>query len=316
MALNGSVSVEATPKGQDLLVFSWSAVQDATANTSTVSWIMQLVASTAGEINGVPVERAWSVTVDGQEFTGTANVNISNNETKTLATGQIVLQHNEDGTRSFAFAFSQDLSITWGASSGNPQFIGTVSGSGTGELDAIAEPEPEKFPIKNFVNGLIMALCSRAVQWPKREPKLFLYGTPSTYGNIGLRKGDSVTRYKGVVVSSLPEWNTETHPYGALATGYNNYGFFAKFYMFESVLWDGVFYKAQNCVIYKLVDSAWEFDAMYERSALCSDSTVASTFSWSNYDIYKQDGTLAHQKSDPIPVSGIVDYIDDIPIYE
>lgn len=173
MALNGSVSVEATPKGQDLLVFSWSAVQDAAANTSTVNWMMQLVASTAGAINGVPVERDWTVTVDGQEFTGTANVNISNNETKTLATGEIVLEHAEDGTRSFAFAFSQDFSINWVASS---QFIGTISGSGTGELDAIAEPEPKKFDIKGFAMRYISSLCGRPVQWPKRKPVAFLYG--------------------------------------------------------------------------------------------------------------------------------------------
>lgn len=276
MALNGSVSVEATPKGQDLLVFSWSAVQDAAANTSTVSWMMQLVASTAGEINGVPVERDWTVTVDGQEFTGTANVNISNNETKTLATGEIVLQHNEDGTRSFAFAFSQDLSITWGASSGNPQFIGTVSGSGTGELDTIAKPEPEKFDIQGFMMGLAMALCGRPVQWPKGEPVAYLYGPDK------------------VRLPKLPEWDKERYPYAYIcfkeSTGY----VFAVNSIEVNVNSEKTMIVYSNDYIRNLVDGEWA----------AGRAGLGFTPVWANYDVCYAEApsTVVLPASDPVPV--------------
>ena len=171
MALNGSVSVEATRGGNDDLVFSWEAVQDQNTMTSTISWKMELVAHTYGRIDqGTP--QPWVVTIDGQEFSGTASVNIANNETKTLATGEVVLTHNEDGTRSFAFTFSQELNITWGASSGNPIYIGAVTGEGNGELDPLEapEPEPQKFPIKKWLAGLIAACCSPRRAFSRREP--------------------------------------------------------------------------------------------------------------------------------------------------
>ena len=41
--------------------------------------------------------------------------------------------------------------------------------------NSVTPVETEKFPIKDFLNGLIMALCGRAVQYPKREPVAYLY---------------------------------------------------------------------------------------------------------------------------------------------
>lgn len=172
MALNGSVSVEATRGGNDDLVFFWEAVQDQNTMTSTISWKMELVAYAYGRIDQ-STPQPWTVTIDGQEFSGTASVNIANNETKELASGQVVLTHNEDGTRSFAFTFSQELNITWGASSGNPIYIGAVTGEGTGELDPLEapDPEPQKFPIKQWLAGLIAARCSPRRAFPQREPE-------------------------------------------------------------------------------------------------------------------------------------------------
>ena len=299
MALNGRVSVEATPNGQDLLVFSWSAVQDAAANTSTVSWMMQLVASTAGAINGVPVERDWSVTVDGQEFTGTANVNISNNETKTLATGEIVLEHTQDGTRSFAFAFSQDLSITWGASSGNPQFIGTVSGSGTGELDTIAEPEPKKFDIKGFMIGLAMGLCGRPVQWPKREPVAWLYN--------GVRLPDIYTVYTPELQAEYPHALIIHYPYDdgtslsllqVFSTPFVTVDYTEKYGYVSVQVEDGGAYME------------WQYqsdeytDWMGSNIPITSDTweTRTTKILWSNTTIYNPDGTVYMEASDPVPV--------------
>lgn len=43
----------------------------------------------------------------------------------------------------------------------------------------------------------------------------YLYGTPSENGNIGLRVGDTVTLYDGVVLPTAV-WNKETHPYALI----------------------------------------------------------------------------------------------------
>ena len=204
MALNGSVSVEATRGGNDDLVFSWEAVQDQSTMTSTISWKLELVAYAYGRIEQ-STPQPWTVTIDGQEFSGTASVNIANNETKQLAAGEIVLTHNEDGTRSFAFTFSQELNITWGASSGNPIYIGAVTGEGTGELDPLEapEPEPQKFPIKKWLAGLIAALCSPRRAFPQREPIGYLYGHIAKDGE----KTHTINGvdYYGYVVPKFPE---------------------------------------------------------------------------------------------------------------
>ena len=36
--------------------------------------------------------------------------------------------------------------------------------------DTILPPDENRFPILDFINGLVMALCGRPIQWPSREP--------------------------------------------------------------------------------------------------------------------------------------------------
>lgn len=211
MALSGSVSIEATRSGRDMLVFSWEAVQDQRTMTSTVSWKMELVADSYGRIDQ-STPQPWVVTIDGQEFSGTASVNIANNETKQLATGDVVLTHNEDGTRSFAFTFSQELNITWGASSGDPIYIGVVSGEGSGELDALSK----KFPIKEWLKGYLLSLCSPRRAFPQREPIGYLYGREAKEGEEYTHEING-TKYVGVVAPDIysvytPELQEE-YPY-------------------------------------------------------------------------------------------------------
>ena len=140
MALSGSVSVEATPNGHDLLVFTWEAVQDAVAKTSTISWVLQLVADASGALNVTNAEiYPWAVTIDGQAFSGKSNIYIQANQTKTLATGSAVLSHDADGTKSFDFSFLQNFGgLVWGGST----VINDVTGSGVGVLDSFAKKVP------------------------------------------------------------------------------------------------------------------------------------------------------------------------------
>ena len=145
---------------------------------------------------------------------------------------------------------------------------------------------------------------------------MYLYGTPSESGNIAVRSGDSVTYYQGAVLPPLPEWDETAYPYAAIAqnNAVGTYLFLANAEPFEG----GVNHTLTVLfpdVSYRLEDGAWQ---TYSSGSLNNNAV------WSNYDVYYMEndnlgelaGTLYHAKSDPIPVSGIVDYVGDIPVYE
>jgi hypothetical protein len=130
MAKSGYKSVAVTK--WDTLKFSWEiASQSVANNTSTVSWKMELIATDYGRISASS-ESAWSITVNGTNYTGKKNIGISNNATKTLASGTTTIAHTADGSKSFNYSFSQTMNITFSG-----EYIGTVSGSGSGTLDKI-----------------------------------------------------------------------------------------------------------------------------------------------------------------------------------
>lgn len=130
MASNGSTSVQVT--AYDTLKFNWAQVSQSTANNYTViNWNLQLISGSAGKIiSSVP--KAWSVKVNGETYSGTTSIAIENSTSKTLASGQTVITHNQDGTKSFSYSFSQEFGITFAGAS-----IGTSTGSGTGGLNTI-----------------------------------------------------------------------------------------------------------------------------------------------------------------------------------
>lgn len=130
MATTGNVSVTVTE--WDTLKFTWTANSQSVANNSTtVGWKMELITTGYGRINSTQ-DKEWSVTVNGTKYSGTNKIAIGNNETKTLASGTTTIKHNNDGSKSFSFSFSQEFDITFSGSR-----VGTKSGSGSGTLNAI-----------------------------------------------------------------------------------------------------------------------------------------------------------------------------------
>ena len=132
MASSGSKTISVT--GWDDLIFEWScpaANQNSSTNTSTVKWTLKLVATSSGRISSTN-SKDWSVTVNGQKYSGTNTVGISNNTSKILASGSTDIKHNSDGTKTFSYSFSQYFGITFSG-----EWIGTISGSGTGTLNPI-----------------------------------------------------------------------------------------------------------------------------------------------------------------------------------
>lgn len=130
MASNGSKSVAAT--SYDTLKFSWWEVsQSVTANTTTIGWKMELIAGQFGRI-WATAQSPWEIVVNGTTYIGKENIGISNNATKTLASGETVISHKTDGSQSFEFSFSQVFNITFDST-----WVGTISGSGSGTLNTI-----------------------------------------------------------------------------------------------------------------------------------------------------------------------------------
>lgn len=135
MATSGYKDVAATytTSGNvgDTLRFRWQLKSSSVIdNQSTINWWLELIAGGAGYISS-SASKSWNVTVNGTSYSGSNTVGISNNTTKTLASGTTVVPHNADGTKTFTYSFSQVFNITFN------KYVGTVSGSGSGVLDSI-----------------------------------------------------------------------------------------------------------------------------------------------------------------------------------
>lgn len=136
MATSGYTNVVATKTSSgnaaDTLQFSWSRSSYSIAdNTTTVYWELKLIAGAYGYISS-SVSKNWSVTVNGKAYSGSNTIGISANTTRVLASGSTVIKHNDDGSKTFTYSFSQYFGINFNGS------VGTVSGSGSGTLDPIA----------------------------------------------------------------------------------------------------------------------------------------------------------------------------------
>lgn len=130
MAKSGSLTHPVTT--WDDLIFNWNVTnQSIEDNTSTVAWSMQLKSKAYGAINST-ASKKWSVSIGGNNYSGTNSIAVGNNTTKTLASGSTILNHTPSGTLSFPYTFSQQFDITFDGRS-----IGTITRIGTGQVDSI-----------------------------------------------------------------------------------------------------------------------------------------------------------------------------------
>lgn len=174
---------------------------------------------------------------------------------------------------------------------------------------------------------------------------LYLYGTPSESGNIGLRSGDSVSYYDGAVLPNIDGDYTDElkvkYPHLVMkfvaertALGVVHPAYYQLIAAIPLVMDDGDYVRAPDD---KLVNFAftpcveWRCEAPHNTWVSYGEGGRADLPSiediiWTNNDIYYIDdhsdvskaGTLAVAKSpEPIPVyAGIVDFVGDIPVYE
>lgn len=169
MATNGSKSVSVT--SWNTLIFNWSVTgQSVVNNTTTVSWSLQLKATSDGRIDS-STTKEWIVTVNGVKYSGTNTVGIFNNTTKTLASGTTIIKHNDDGTKSFDFSFSQYFGITFGGSQ-----IESVGGSASGTLNTI--PRASSFTVSEGTLGVTQTITVT------RQSTSFTHGLTYSCGGV------------------------------------------------------------------------------------------------------------------------------------
>lgn len=169
MAMSGNKSVAVT--SWDNLVFSWSvAGQSIANNTSTITWALKLVSTSDGAISST-APKSWWVNVNGSYYEGTNTVGISTNSTKTLASGSTVIKHNDDGTKTFSYSFSQYFGITFSGSQ-----IDSVNGSGTGTLDTI--PRASNFTVSEGTLGVAQNITVT------RQSTAFTHGLTYSCGGV------------------------------------------------------------------------------------------------------------------------------------
>lgn len=160
--------------------------------------------------------------------------------------------------------------------------------------------------MKSFVKGLLLGMVGRPLPLPlvAESASLYLYGTQSDSGTIGLRSGESVTLYDGAVLPALPEWDRETYPYALIKDGTYLYAFSSYSYNYS----DGPFITANAPKkVWELENAEWVELTNYVNTSVAGNAYF-SNLVWSNLDILNEDGTVYLAASDPVPVTGLVGY--------
>ncbi len=102
MALSGSLRTSAwtSPNGDNVsLLFSWTATQDVTSNTSTISWTLTGSRSSA---TAYVSAGGFKVVIDGETvYEKSTDYRIKLYNGTTVASGTKTIAHNSDGARSF-----------------------------------------------------------------------------------------------------------------------------------------------------------------------------------------------------------------------
>lgn len=181
----------------------WQDSQSVENNSSVVGWHLQLIAS-GGYISS-SASKSWSVTVNGNNYSGTSIVGISSGQTKTLASGSTTIGHNADGTKSFSFSFSQQFDITYT----DVGWIGTKSGSGSGTLSTIPRTSSVSSTNANIEDNITISI--------NRSSSSFTHTLSYTFGNLSGTIADKTS-------STSVSWTIPTSFYAEIPNAKSGWG--------------------------------------------------------------------------------------------
>lgn len=126
MAINGFIQTD-TAFGYVKLEWE-TASQNIENNYSIFTYTLSIYRS-----SNIPTTAAksYSIVFNGSTVASGSST-IGGSGTKTIKTGNLLMYHNADGTKTFDFSFAQQIDVMF-----NGSLVGTVTGSGSGTLDAI-----------------------------------------------------------------------------------------------------------------------------------------------------------------------------------
>lgn len=151
------------------------------------------------------------------------------------------------------------------------------------------------------------------------KPEMYLYGTPSETGNIGLRNGDTVTYYDGVVAANVDGvWtDKDNFPFGYITSTTNDVWLHLMSKQVDMSN-NNLSYRGTNERRYLLSNGTWEFEREINNgSGTLGNVTEGTNLVWANTDVLHYGSTeVYHSATEPLYVRGVVDTINGIPIYE
>ena len=116
------------------IYFQWEEIsQDLAKGVTRVAWQLVLKAKSNGAINS-STQKAYTVKVNGQTYSGKNKVGIANNTTKILVSGETYMSHDANGKKTFNYSFSQEFGFY---SESLKKQITTIEGKGSGTLQQI-----------------------------------------------------------------------------------------------------------------------------------------------------------------------------------
>ena len=178
MATSGSVK---TNTAFGYIQLSWSlSSQSVENNTSTIAYTLSIYRSSSISSSA---SKSYSVNINGSTV-ASGSTTISGSGTKTIKSGTVTIPHKADGTKTFAFSFSQQIDITWSGS-----WIGTVTGSGSGTLTTIPRATTPTLSASSVDMGTAVTITMSRASSSFTHKLSFSFG--GTSGTIGSNLGTS-----------------------------------------------------------------------------------------------------------------------------
>lgn len=183
------------------LVLSWQeTAYNVSTNTSTVAW--QLSVDATNGYMEASASKSWSVTVDGQTWTGSHSGLNVRYTTLQITSGTKTITHASDGSKTFNFSYSMGINVQF--SSG---WVYTVSGSSTGTLTTIPRATTPVF--KNAAGTSVITSVAIGTDFridvSGRASTSFSHKITYSFGN--LNNGSSPVEISAGASNQYLSWN-------------------------------------------------------------------------------------------------------------
>lgn len=168
--------------------------------------------------------------------------------------------------------------------------------------------------------GRIMAMLRGEIKPAVPDSTMYLYGTPSETGNIGLRSGGSVVYYNGAVLPKLPERQRNPYYCDSILKTDTAWVLLCTKREFDLQDENTVQYPYANTELWYsqhlFADGPFTEWGAIEYAENCNISVNKDVFMWSNQSVEDANLVCHLRGSAPIPVTDIVEWVNGVPIYE